>query len=131
MTLDELMTFEEGQVARHEFCAGEVFAMDGVSGRHNRVVLNLALRIANLLEGTACEVFAKSMKMRCADGMLYPDVMVTCGKALAGDEQVVMDQTLVIEVLLPLTTGYDMRDKFLLYRTLASLLVDDNYRQNS
>jgi len=50
MTLDEFVTFEEGQVACHEFCAGEAFAMDGVSGRHNRVMLNLAWRIADLLE---------------------------------------------------------------------------------
>jgi len=133
MTLDEFVTFEEGQVACHEFCAGEAFATDGVSGRHNRVVLNLAWRIADLLEGTGCEVFAQSMKLRCAEGVLYPDVMVTCGKALAGDEQLVMNPTVVIEVLLPRATGYDKRDKFLLYRTLASLrefvLVDAATRQ--
>jgi len=65
--------------------------------------------------------------------VLYPDVMVTCGKALAGDEQFVMNRTLVIEVLLPRATGYDKRDKLLLYRTLASLrefvLVDAATRQ--
>lgn len=107
--------------------------MDGVSGRHNRVVLNLARRIADLLEGTGCEVFAQSMKLRCADGVLYPNVMVICGKALAGNEQFVMAPTLVIKVLLPRRTGYVKRDKFLLYRTLASLrefvLVDAAARQ--
>jgi len=84
MTLDEFMTFEERQVERHEFCAGEIFTMGGVSARHNRVVLNLAWRIADLLEGTSCQVFAQSMKVQLTESVLYPDVMVTCGRVLAG-----------------------------------------------
>ena len=59
--------------------------------------------------------------------------MVTCGKADAGDEQTVTDPKLIIEVLSPSTRGYDKRDKFILYRTLASLreyvLIDPTKRQ--
>jgi Uma2 family endonuclease len=68
-----------------------------------------------------------------AESYLYPDVMVTCGKAVAGDEQTVTDPRLVIEVLSPSTTGYDKRDKFILYRTLQSLreyvLIDPAKRE--
>ena len=73
------------------------------------------------------------MKVQLAEGVLYPDVMVTCGKADAGDEQTIVDPKLVIEVLSPSTKGYDKRDKFILYRTLASLreyvLIDPAKRQ--
>ena len=59
--------------------------------------------------------------------------MVSCGKAEAGDEQTVTDPKLIIEVLSPSTRGYDQRDKFILYRTLASLreyaLIDPVKRQ--
>ncbi|MBK7003344.1 MAG: Uma2 family endonuclease [Rhodoferax sp.] len=59
------------------------------------------------------------MKVQIAEGILYPDVVVTCGKADAGDEQVIIDPKLIIEVLSPSTRGYDQRDKFYLYRSLS------------
>ena len=133
MTLTEFLEWEEHQAERHEFYRGETFAMEGGTARHNRVILNLASRMGDHLDGTPCQVFATSMKVQIADGVLYPDVMVTCGRAEAGDERTVMDPRLIIEVLSPGTKGYDKRDKFILYRTLASLreyvLVDPTKRQ--
>lgn len=122
MTLNQFLAWEEEQAERHEFYRGETFAMVGGTARHNRVILNLASRIGDKLDGTPCQVFTQSMKVQIAEGILYPDVMVTCGKAVAGDEQVIHDPKLVIEVLSPSTKGYDRRDKFILYRTLESLM---------
>jgi Uma2 family endonuclease len=133
MTMAEFLVWEEKQPERHEFYRGEVFAMVGGTARHNRVILNLASRIGDHLDGTPCQVFAEGVKAGLAEGYLYPDVMVTCGKAEAGDEQTVTDPKLIIEVLSPSTKGYDKRDKFILYRTLASLreyvLIDPANRQ--
>lgn len=133
MTMADFLVWEEQQPERHEFYRGEVFAMVGGTARHNRVILNLASRIGDHLDGTPCQVFAEGIKAGLAEGYLYPDVMVTCGKAEAGDEQTVTDPKLIIEVLSPSTKGYDKRDKFILYRTLASLreyvLIDPAQRQ--
>ena len=133
MTMAEFLIWEATQPERHEYYRGEVFAMTGGSARLNRVILNLASRIGDHLDGAACQVFAQGVKVGLVDGYLYPDVMVTCGKALAGDEQVIHDPTLVIEVLSPAAKGYDKRDKFTLYRTLASLreyvLIDPRDRR--
>jgi Uma2 family endonuclease len=133
LTLAEFLAWEKQQPDRHEFYLGETYAMVGGTARHNRVILNLASRINDHLDGTACQVFAENMKVQLAEGVLYPDVMVTCGKAEAGDEQAITDPKLVIEVLSPSTKGYDKRDKFILYRTLASLreyvLIDPVKRQ--
>lgn len=133
MTLAEFLTWEELQPERHEFYRGETYAMVGGTARHNRVILNLASRIGDRLDGTPCQVFAENMKVQLAEGVLYPDVMVTCGKAVAGDEQTITDPKLIIEVLSPSTKGYDKRDKFILYRTLSSLreyvLIDPAKRQ--
>ena len=133
MTLAEFLAWEEQMPERHEFYRGETFNMVGGTARHNRVILNLASRIGDHLDGTRCQVFAENMKVQLADGVLYPDVMVTCGKAEAGDELTITDPTLIIEVLSPSTKGYDKRDKFILYRTLASLreyvLIDPAKRQ--
>ena len=121
MTLTEFLDWEAKQSERHEFYRGETFARCGETARHNRVVLNLASRIGNHLNGTPCQVFAANMKVQISDGVLYPDVMVTCAKAEAGDEQTVTAPRLIIDVLSPDTNGHNQRDKFNLYRTLASL----------
>jgi Uma2 family endonuclease len=133
LTRAEFLVWEEAQPERHEFFRGEIFAMVSGTARHNRVILNLASRIGDHLDGTACQVFAENMKVQITDGVLYPDVVVSCAKAVAGDEQVVTDPKLIIEVLSPHTKGYDRRDKFILYRTLPSLreyvLIDPATRQ--
>ena len=63
MTLADFLTWEEHQSERHEFFRGETFAMVGGTARHNRVILNLASRIGDHLDGTACQVFAENMKV--------------------------------------------------------------------
>jgi Uma2 family endonuclease len=133
MELTEFLAWEEHQTERHEFFGGQTFAMVGETARHNRVILNLAGRIGEHLDGTPCQVFAGSMKVQVAGGVLYPDLIVTCGNAQAGDEQIVTDPKLIVEVLSPGTSEYDQRDKFILYRSLASLreyaLIDPVKRQ--
>ena len=131
--LVDFLAWEEQQPERHEFFRGKTFAMVGGTARHNRVILNLASRIGDHLDGTACQVFAESIKVQISEGVLYPDLMVSCGKADAGDEQTVTDPKLIIEVLSPGARGYDKRDKFILYRALESLreyaLIDPAKRQ--
>jgi Uma2 family endonuclease len=133
MTLAEFLAWEDLQPERYEFHRGEVFAMVGGTARHNRVILNLAGRMGDHLDGSACQVFAEGMKVQADDRILYPDVLVTCGRTEAGDEKIITDPKLVIEVLSPSTAGYDKRDKFALYRTLPSLreyaLIDPATRQ--
>lgn len=133
MTLAEFMAWEDHQPDRHEFYRGDIFAMVGGTARHNRVIMNLGSRIADHLDGTGCQAFTESMKVQIAEGILYPDVVVTCEKADAGDEQVITAPKLIIEVLSPSTKGYDQRDKFYLYRSLPALrehaLIDPSNRR--
>lgn len=122
MTLAEFLAWENAQPDRHEFHRGETFAMVGGTSGHNRVIVNLTRRIDAHLDGTDCRVFSENMKLRLADeGCFYPDVMVTCGQSFKGDELAVTAPTLIIEVLSASTEGYDRRNKFILYRGLASL----------
>ncbi|MEO3711469.1 Uma2 family endonuclease [Roseateles flavus] len=120
MTLAEFLDWESSQPQRFEFHRGSVLRLGDVPARHNRVTMNLAIRIDKHLDGTACQVFATGMKVQTADSILYPDVLVTCGKAVAGDEQLVHDPKLVIEIRPP-NERDDRHDKFNAYRSLASL----------
>jgi Uma2 family endonuclease len=132
-TLAEFLAWEDLQADRNEFFRGETFARVGGSARHNRVIMNLGSRIAEHLDGSGCQVFTQSMKVQIPEGILYPDLVVTCGKVEAGDEKIITDPKLVIEVLSPSTRGYDQRDKFVLYRALPSLreyaLIDPSDRR--
>ena len=142
MTLDEFLAWENQQPERHEFHRGDVFAMAGGRRTHGRVVLNLARRLGNHLDGSPRQVFAESMKVQIADDTIfYPDVFVTCDKADLATEMIFRSPSLVIEVLSPSTQAYKRSQKFALYRRLASLqeyvLVDpetrriEGFRRNS
>ena len=134
MSLDEFLAWENEQSDRHEYDQGEVFAMVGGRRTHGRVVLNLARRLDERLEGSPCQVFAESMKVQVTtDTILYPDVFVTCDQADLATEMIFKSPCLVIEVLSPSTQAYDRSQKFALYRRLASLqeyiLVDPDTRR--
>lgn len=45
MTLDAYLAFEETSPLRHEFVAGQVFAMTGDTIRHNRIALRIAAKL--------------------------------------------------------------------------------------
>lgn len=122
MTLAEYLAWETAQPDRHEFNRGETFAMVGGTSGHNRVIVNLTRRIDAHLDGTPCRVFSENMKLQLADeACFYPDVMVTCGKTFKGDELAVTEPLLIVEVLSPSIQGFDRGNKFILYRSLASL----------
>lgn len=122
LPLADYMAWENDQPDRHEFYRGEIFPMVGGTSGHNRVVVNLTRRIDAHLDATPCHVFSQNMKLQVSsDACFYPDLMVTCGQSFAGDELAVTEPVLIVEILSPGTKGYDRRDKFILYRSLASL----------
>ena len=51
----DFLAWEERQPERHEFFRGETFAMGGETARHNRVILNLASRMAFVFKGVESE----------------------------------------------------------------------------
>lgn len=134
LTLEAYLAWENEQPEKHEFHRGEVFAMVGGRRSHGRVMLNLARRVAEGLDGTACQVFADSMKLQIGeDTVLYPDVFVTCDRADLATDQIFRSPTVVFEVLSPSTQSYDRSAKFALYRRIAALkeyvLVDPESRR--
>lgn len=134
MSLEDYLAWEDQQPGRNEFYRGEVFAMVGARRAHGRVVLNLAHRLMQQLEGLPCQVFSEGMKLEVAgDAIFYPDLMVTCDKGDLATEMIFRAPTLVIEVLSPGTQAYDRGLKFATYRRLPSLkefiLVDPDARR--
>ncbi len=124
LSVEEYLEFEAASESRHEYVAGEVFAMSGASLRHNRIATNLFSAISSHLRGGPCEAFVSDVKVRLRinhdDIFYYPDVMVVCGRQNM-EEHYASDPRLIVEVLAPSTEMIDRREKALNYRQLPSL----------
>lgn len=121
----EYLAWEREQPDKHEYLAGEVFAMAGATREHNLVVGNVVGELRTLLRSRPCEVYPSDMRVRVsATGLYaYPDATVVCGKPdlETSDLDTLLNPTVLVEVLSPSTEAYDRGRKFEQYRTLPSL----------
>ncbi|MDD5295579.1 MAG: Uma2 family endonuclease [Rhodocyclaceae bacterium] len=121
----QYLEWEATQEERHEYIAGEVFAMTGARDAHNTIALNVATSLRAALRGTPCRAFIADMKLRVetADAYFYPDVFVTCDNRDKAPEADLAKRhpCLVIEVLSDSTAAYDRGLKFEYYQALESL----------
>ena len=110
---------------RSEFVDGEVFAMTGASLAHNAIVSNINREISIQLKKRPCQVYANDVKVliRSANAARYPDLVALCGEPELLDDRcdVLLNPSLIVEVLSDSTEAYDRGDKFALYRQLPSL----------
>jgi Uma2 family endonuclease len=121
LSIEEYLEGERDGEVRHEYVAGQAYAMAGASARHNRIALNIAGRLNDLLADGECETFMADMKVRVApDLFYYPDVVVTCDPPGA-DPYFRTEPRLVVEVLSPSTERADRREKLVAYQGCPSL----------
>lgn len=132
------MAWEAAQLERHEFFAGEVFAMTGARATHNTIAGNVFLLLKQSLRGTPCRVFFADMKLHVAsaNASFYPDVFVSCDpRDRTPDAELVQCYPqLVVEVLSDSTAAFDRGQKFEAYRSLDSLaayLLVEQHRQHA
>ena len=107
MSGDAFLAWEALQAERHDFVAGEVFAMAGAEDRHVTVSLNVAIALRQHLAGTPCRTFIADMKVQAQDAFFYPDVLVSCSEADRASALVKREPKLIVEVLSPSTAACD------------------------
>lgn len=126
-TPEEYLRMEERSEVRHEFVNGEIFDVAGGTANHNRITVNLTVAIQNALRKAkkSCSVFTTDMRVQIkkANAYTYPDLMIVCGKLEyePGRMDVLVNPTVIFEVLSDSTREYDHTRKFQIYRKLASL----------
>ena len=98
--------------------------MSGGTEPHARFIA----RVASLLDqklGKACRIYSSELKLYVAsvDESMYPDGMALCGEPefYKNRKDVIVNPTLVVEVLPPSTKYYDGSFKTRAYRTIPSL----------
>ena len=135
-TIAEYLTLERESDERHEYLDGQVFLMAGESEEHGIICHNIAGQLYIQLRGRPCQTFTKDMKVlsgpkpkssRSIKGFFsYPDLVVVCGERQFHDEHrdVLLNPTLIVEVLSPSTQDYDRAGKFERYRTWLPSLAE-------
>jgi Uma2 family endonuclease len=136
ITADDYLAGEAASPIKHEYVAGEVFAMAGASEAHVTIALNVAAMLRAHVRGGPCRVYIADMKLQVerARAFFYPDCFVTCEAADAAEPIVKRRARVVVEVLSESTEAYDRGAKFASYRQLPTLqeyvLIDSRTRSD-
>jgi Uma2 family endonuclease len=124
-TAEEYLAFEASSEEKHEFFGGEVYLMTGASDNHNLIVASTLIALGAQRRGRPCKIYPSDMLVHIASvgDYFYPDLMIVCGQAevVHVKRDMLLNPTVVIEVLSPSTEMYDRVKKFEGYRTLDSL----------
>lgn len=135
-TIEEYLTLERQSEERHEYIDGQIYAMAGESNEHADISVNLVVELGSQLKGTPCRVWTKDSKVlsgpairssKSIKGLFsYPDIVVVCEEPQFLDDHrdVLLNPTVIIEVLSPSTESFDRGEKFWRYRTHLASLTD-------
>ena len=131
-TAEDYLAWEEQSPDKHQYLAGEIFAMSGATDAHVTITMNLAFLLRTHLRGRPCRVYAMDMKLRVetADAFFYPDLLATCVPDDIAAPQFKRQPTLVVEVLSASTAASARRRSLRLIRRAPSregveMSVDD------
>lgn len=120
----EYLRREAEAMSRHEYMAGVVCEMAGVSKSHTRLTRTLHGILYRELANGGCENLDQDVKVWIAatGSYYYPDATISYPPNFIDDANGVIDNPKVIVVVLsPSTRNIDRGTKFADYRTLASL----------
>lgn len=121
----EYLVIERDSEMRHEYLAGQIFAMGGASRNHNLITLNIGSQLHAHFRGKTCETYVNDMRVKVDSSGLftYPDIVIICNKPQFEDDEVdtLLNPQVLIEVLSQSTESYDRGKKFEHYRQLPSL----------
>jgi|SRR5690349_12312609 len=145
VSAEEYLAFERQSRDKHEFLQNEVFAIAGVSLRHNKIFANLFGILAMRLRGKPCQPYGSDLRIHIPENTLYtyPDISIICGDFIPAepDPDTAVLPTVLIEIVSPSTRNYDRGGKFKLYRDIPTLkeyiLIDseaisiESFRLNS
>lgn len=111
---------------KHEYVAGQVYAMSGGTANHSGVSSNFLRTVGGGLSRKGCRAFTSDLSVRIEQlggaTFFYPDASVVCGP-VDGAAQFTDAPTVVLEVLSPSTRRIDETSKLQAYLTLPSLQV--------
>ncbi|MGL6338416.1 MAG: Uma2 family endonuclease [Waterburya sp.] len=123
IAVEEYLKFEQDGEIRHEYVAGQIYAMAGASEAHNLIAGNIFALLRPHLRGSSCRAFVSDMKVKVkaqnADIFYYPDLLVTCDSN-DNKKYFKTNPNLIVEVLSNSTETTDKREKRVNYQNIES-----------
>lgn len=122
-TPEEYLEKDSAADYKSEYLAGEMFAMSGGSLEHNTIISNIVVRLDSQLELRPCRQFMTDVRVNVGAAFFYPDILVVCGdiNLLDNRRDVILNPTVIMEVLSKSTEAYDRGEKFARYSELLTL----------
>ena len=123
-TAEQYLEMDRKAERRSEYVDGEIMEMAGVSREHNLIVTNLVGEFRGLLRGRPCETYSNDMRVKISPvRFTYPDVVIACDGPEFEDRSldILLNPTVIFEVLSPTTENDDRSWKFFHYRQLETL----------
>jgi len=124
ISVEDYLQGEPVSEIRHEYVAGQVYAMVGASDRHGLIVNAMAFTLTPAARTQSCQLFTSDMKVRLSiagqEIFYYPDLVLSCDP---NDRATYFRERpcLIVEVLSEATERIDRREKLLAYQTIPSL----------
>jgi Uma2 family endonuclease len=121
----EYLRLEREASFKSEYVDGKLSPVPGASREHNLLGSNIIRVLGNQLLEQPCEIYGSDMKVRTKERYSYPDIVVVCGEPLFEDieSDVLLNPTVIFEILSPSTEVFDRGEKFSAYRQRESLQV--------
>lgn len=124
LTDADYLRTEREAFEKSEFIGGRIVAMAGASENHNVISSNVFGEIWTQTKKTDCRAFSSDMRVKAKKGnYYYPDIVVVCGERAFEDNKkdVLINPTVIIEVLSKSTKLKDRNEKFDSYTSLGAL----------
>ena len=120
ISMQDYLAAERVSPVKHEYAAGQIFAMAGASERHNRISGNVFARLHAACKRGACTPFVSDMRVKIDQVIYYPDVMVACDPTDT-DPYLKSAPCLIVEVLSSSTERIDRGEKLYNYQKIPQL----------
>lgn len=121
MSVEDYLEAEATSTVRHEFVDGHLYALAGVTNRHDDIVVNIITQFRSASRGTPCRIRTGEVMLQVSSTRFYyPDVHVIC-HPVSVTSRTVTDPCVIVEVLSPTTAQIDLREKLFAYKTIESL----------
>lgn len=126
MTLEEYLEFDANSEGRFEYFDGKVFEMSGGSPEHSRLSNRVGRLLGNQLDPKNCAVYSSDVRIKVPSmpPYRYSDVSAVCDEPIyeeIGNQKMLVNSVLIVEVLSPTTEKYDRDKKFKAYKSIESL----------
>jgi Uma2 family endonuclease len=125
-TYAEYVALEDSSSTKHEYLAGEIYAMAGGSEEHSALAAEVLRALGNAVGDRPSRVHTSDLRIYVeATGMAtFPDGAMVCGKLeqhLPSPQATALNPTFLVEVTSDSSEEYDTTTKLESYQTIPTL----------